>query len=127
ATSTQLLQNGSFNASGTITQNGVAVSTATNTLSLTNGSGYLNNASITALSPIVWSSTSTISCPTCSTGGTPSGTANNIQFNNNTAFGGIPELTYNTSTGQTKFTAQTTGNYGGSQSTGGMLNITGSN
>jgi len=37
----------------------------TNNNQLTNGSGYITNASVTAVSPILWSTTSTISCPTC--------------------------------------------------------------
>jgi len=75
----------SFNgATGTITY-APSTTIPTNNNQLTNGSGYittstnnfggLTNASVTALSPIVWSSTSTISCPTCITTSTSSGVA----------------------------------------------------
>lgn len=63
---TQLLQNADFNASGTITQNGVAVLTTSTGLTVNNfvstgisqwgnSPGYLANGSTTATSPITWS------------------------------------------------------------------------
>lgn len=56
-----------------------------------NDPGFLRNASITAISPIAWSSTSTITCPTCQTTSTGLTTANfasaNIsQWTNNSGY-----------------------------------------
>lgn len=58
---------------------------------------------------------------------TPGGNNNTVQFNNGGNFGGISEATYNTSTDQTKFTASSSPAYGNSISTGGVVNITGTN
>ncbi len=78
----------------------------------TNNFGGLTNASITAISPIVWSSTSTISCPTCLSGSqtvtltgavTGSGTTSiATTFTTSTLYGlfsGGAPITFNTSTG----------------------------
>ncbi len=66
----------------TISPTGTIVFANHNISQFTNNSGYITtstnnfggitNASVTALSPVVWSTTSTISCPTCSTVSTSS-------------------------------------------------------
>ena len=61
------------------------------------------------------------------TSAVPIGNNGTIQFANSGALGGITEFVYNTSTQQSRFTAQTGLNYGSSRSTGGIVNITGTN
>jgi hypothetical protein len=57
----------------------------------------------------------------------PSGSTNTVQYNNGAGFSGINEMAYSSTTGQTRFTAQAGFVYGTSVSTGGIVNITGSN
>ena len=63
----------------------------------------------------------------CSSSSTPGGSSNTVQFNNSGTLGGATGFTYNTSTGQIGVSAQTSDSYGGSQSTGGKLNLNGTN
>lgn len=60
--------------SGAITS---TVSGATTTFSFINP-GFLTNASVTAQSPLLWSTTSTLSCPTCLTSAAATTTINNF-------------------------------------------------
>lgn len=60
--------------SGAITS---TVSGATTTFSFINP-GFLTNASVTAQSPLLWSTTSTLSCPTCLTSAPATTTINNF-------------------------------------------------
>src|SRR5581483_1484073 len=78
----------SFNG-GTGAQTGVGTVASGTNISVSNATGsvtinfvnpgFLTNASVTALSPVVWSSTSTISCPTCSVGTWVTTSSNGIQ------------------------------------------------
>lgn len=75
----------------------------------TNPTGFLNNASITAQSPIVWSNTSTITCPTCIT------SLANISSTNETISGYLQVSGALTDSSGNKYSTSTGGTVAGSQ------------